>query len=400
MPIELKPHQLKAVEELRSGKILKAGVGTGKTYMSLGYYAEKVTNKMTKTIDVYVFTTAKKRDDLDWIGSALEFGLAPDRENSQNGAKITVDSWNNITNYEDVTDAFIIFDEQRLVGNGAWVKAFYKLAKSNHWIILSATPGDSWIDYIPVFIANGYYKNRTEFLKRHVVFNTYGGYPKVDHYVEEGILQGIRRSLIVDIAYARHTKRRHHNILVPYDEALFNRVLKDRWHVYEDRPLQNVAEMFLVMRKVVNSDISRYAEIMRLMEKHPRLIVFYNFDYELELLRTLNVLNVDMAEWNGHKHQPVPTSERWVYLVQYTSGAEAWNCTDTDAIAFFSLNYSYKIFEQAQGRIDRLDTPFVELHYYILRSNSPIDLAIVRALAQKKSFNERDFSAPKWDLAA
>jgi len=400
LTVELKPHQVKAVAELTPGKILKAGVGTGKTYISLAFYAEKISEKMTKAVDVYVFTTAKKRDDLDWIGSALEFGLAPDRENSKNGATITVDSWNNITNYTEVKDAFIIFDEQRLVGSGAWVKAFYKLAKNNAWIVLSATPGDRWLDYIPIFVANGYYKNRTEFLERHVVFNTYGGYPKVDHYVEEARLQRLRRAVLVDVPYARHTKRRHHNILVGYDEALFNRVLKDRWHVYEDRPLQNVAEMFLLMRKVVNSHIDRYVEIMKLMEKHPKLIVFYNFDYELELLRTLNVLGVEVAEWNGHKHQPIPSSDRWVYLVQYTSGAEAWNCIETDAIAFFSLNYSYKIFEQAQGRIDRLDTPFVELHYYILRSNSPIDLAIVRALAQKKSFNEREFTVPKYDLAA
>lgn len=399
--IELGPHQLKAVKEMHNGSVLKGGVGTGKSRTALWYFITRVCDgslpangrgnvrRPTRPRDLVIITTAKKRDELDWIKEAAPFALTSKREDSWAGIEVTVDSWNNVAQYTDRRDAFFIFDEQRLVGSGAWVKAFLAIAKANQWIMLSATPGDTWLDYIPIFVANGFYKNRTEFLRRHVVYNHFQKFPKVDHYVEEGRLAKLRHQVLVEMPYTRHTRRHEVNITVKHDEEKFNSVHKDRWHVYEDRPIRDVGELFQVMRKVSNDNPHRLAAIMQLLEKHPRLIVFYNFNYELEMLRTLHeVLGVEVAEWNGHKHEPVPSGESWIYLVQYTAGAEGWNCIATDAIAFYSLSYSYKNFEQAHGRIDRLNTPYVDLYYYILRSGSFIDQAIMRSLHNKENFSE------------
>lgn len=392
---------------MHNGCILKGDVGTGKTHTALGYFYIREAGgsiaingrgslgDLKRPRDLYIITTAKKRDSLDWERTAADFRLSKARFASHGGVQVTVDSWNNIKDYDGVKDAFFIFDEQRLVGSGAWVKAFIKIAKQNHWILLSATPGDNWMDYIPVLVANGYYKNRTEFLRRHVVYNNFSKFPKVDHYVETGHLERLRKKIVVDMPYARHTRRHIQNIIVDYNAELFDRAYKKRWHVYEERPIKDVGELFIVMRKIVNSDPSRLGEIMKLIEKHPKLIVFYNFNYELDALRTLgSTLNIPTAEWNGHKHQEIPEGDKWLYLVQYTAGAEGWNCTSTDAIAFYSLNYSYKINEQAKGRIDRLDTPYTDLYYYILRSMAMIDLAILKSLLTKKNFNER--SLLKW----
>lgn len=404
MAVTLGPHQLKAVEELNNGNILRGGVGSGKSRAALAYYYLKVCKgqlrmngwgemgELEAPRDIYIITTAKKRDDKDWEREAAPFHITNDPTVSMSGVKLVVDSWNNIMNYKEVKNAFFIFDEQRLVGSGAWVKAFHRIAKDNKWIMLSATPGDNWLDYAPVFIANGFYKNRTEFLRTHVVYNNFSKFPKVDHYVETGRLISLRRAVLVEMPYARHTKRHLRNVVVPYDEVAFKRVSKDRWHIYEERPIKDVGELFLVMRKLVNSDPSRLDAIKDLSEKHPRLIVFYNFNYELEKLRTLaEELDIPMAEWNGHKHQNIPEGDRWLYLVQYTAGAEGWNCITTDAIAFYSLNYSYKVFEQAQGRIDRLNTPYTDLYYYVVRSGAMIDQAIMKSLAGKKTFNEKDY---------
>jgi hypothetical protein len=208
----------------------------------------------------------------------------------------------------------------------------------------------------------------------------------------------------VEMPYTMKAIRKTTDVHVDYDKHLFERVVKDRWHVYENRPLRDVAELFNVMRKVVNSDSSRLITIRGLMEKHSKLIVFYNFDYELEILRTLgNTTQIELsmknpgqktftvAEWNGHKHEEIPDTDRWVYLVQYVAGAEGWNCVETNAVCFYSLTYSYKIFHQAKGRIDRLNTPFTELNYYVLLSKSMIDVAIMRSLRSKQSFNESKF---------
>lgn len=388
---ELKQHQIKAKNQMTNGCILKGGVGTGKSVTALAYYMDKEAPR-----DIYVITTPKKRDDLEWETEAARYGLGKAKDATVAGV-LTVDSWNNIQNYQGVKDAFFIFDEQRLVGAGAWVKAFLKIAQSNRWVLLSATPGDTWMDYIPVFVAHGFYKNRTEFLRTHVVFNNFTKFPKVDHFVEEGRLYRYRERLLVEMPYDRHTTRHVLNIPVDYDEELYKRVTKDRWHIYEDRPIRDISEFCAVLRKLVNSDVSRSGALMELIEKHPRLIVFYNFNYELEMLRVVaSSLEYPVAEWNGHKHEQIPEGDRWLYLVQYTSGSEGWNCVRTDAMVFWSLNYSWRIMEQSKGRIDRLNTPYKDLWYYILRSGSSMDLGIVKRLATKRDFNEKEFVGTNW----
>lgn len=381
---ELKPHQLKAVRELSNGKILKGGTGSGKTLTAMRYYWDRERPK-----DVYVITTARKRDELDWQKEAASFGITNER--TELAGKLTVDSWNNIKRYADVKDAFFIFDEQRLVGSGAWARAFIKLSKANSWILLTATPGDTWMDYIPVFVANGFYKNRTDFIRQHVVYNTRTKFPKVDRYVDVGRLVAQRHSLLVEMRFVRHTVPHTEVITVDYDKEMFNAVWNDRWHVYEERPLKDVGEMCAVARRVVNTHPSRLNTMWELRGQHPRLIIFYNFNYELDILRTL-ADDVELAEWNGHKHEAVPTTEEWVYLVQYTAGAEAWNCTTTDTLSMYSLPYSYRQFVQSYGRIDRMDTPYIDLWYKLVRSNSPIDKMIWRALTEKRNFNESEVS--------
>lgn len=363
---------------------------------------------------IYVITTAKKRDDLDWDREFARYGVGKTADGTVAGV-LTVDSWNNIGKYADTAGSFFIFDEQRLVGGGLWVEKFLKIAKNNRWILLSATPGDTWMDYIPLFLANGFYKNRTEFKREHVIYNSYTKFPKVDRYVNVSRLVRLRHELLVEMPYIKHTSRKSIVVPVLYDAELMTRVVNDRWNPYEDRPIRDVAEMFAVARRVANSDSSRLTALQKLHEKHPKMIVFYNFNYELELLRSwgktietspsetgleTNTLpstpseqsTLIVREWNGHKHEDLPTSDRWVYLVQYVAGAEGWDCTTTDVTVFYSQPYSWKIWEQAHGRIDRLSTPFSELWYYTLLSNSPIDKAARESLKRKKSFNIAAYS--------
>lgn len=402
--MELRDYQLEAIGKMKNGCILNGGVGSGKSLTSLSYYylqnggsLEFLSGKdyipMTNPPkDLYIITTARKRDTFEWEGELSHFLLSTHDDLNKYDNKVIVDSWNNIQKYKDVEDAFFIFDEQRVVGSGAWVKAFLKIAKKNQWILLSATPGDTWSDYIPVFIANGFYKNKTEFMREHAVFSRFSKYPKIEKYIGTGRLIRQRREILVDMKFERETVQHHYDIYVEYDNKLYKDVMKRRWDIWNDEPIINASGLCYALRKIVNSHESRSTKLLELFETHQKMIVFYNFDYELEILKSLYFgEGVIIAEWNGHKHEPTPTGNRWVYLVQYTAGAEGWNCITTDTIVFYSLNYSYKIMHQSAGRIDRLNTPYKDLHYYYLKSRSGIDLAIERALNDKRKFNESSF---------
>lgn len=403
MAIKLYDYQIDAIRRMRNGCILNGGVGSGKSRTSLAYYFIQQGGNldpykpMKTPKDLYIITTARKRDTLEWEYELAPFLLSTKPEkNAFYGNSVVVDSWNNITKYRDVKNSMFIFDEQRLVGSGTWVKTFYKIARNNEWILLSATPGDTWSDFIPVFVANGFYKNKTEFLREHVVYSRYTKYPKIDKYLNTTRLIRLRDRILIDMDFKRNTNAHHEDVLVSYDVYKYKEAIRNRFDPYKKEPIQQASGLCYVLRRIVNEDQSRQVALLEVFDKHPKMIVFYNFDYELDILKNIYYgKGVEVSEWNGHKHQPVPESDKWVYLVQYTSGCEGWNCITTDTIVFYSQNYSYKVMQQASGRIDRLNTPYLDLYYYHLSSRSGIDLAIRKALKDKKKFNERKFV--KWD---
>lgn len=402
--MKLRDYQLEAIQKMKTGCILNGGVGSGKSLTSLSYYYMQnggseifltggKHKKMKDPKDLYIITTARKRDTMEWEGELSHFLLSTNPDTSAYKNKVIVDSWNNVKKYKEVKGAFFIFDEQRVVGSGEWVKSFLKIAKTNEWILLSATPGDTWSDYIPVFIANGFYKNKTEFLREHAVFARYSKFPKIEKWMSTGKLNRYRRMILVDMKFQRKTEQHHEDVYVDYDIATYKDVMKSRWDIYKQEPIVNAGGLCYTLRRLVNSDPSRSTKLLDIFKQHPKMIVFYNFDYELDILKSLDYgKNVTVAEWNGHKHEPTPTKGKWVYLVQYTAGAEGWNCISTDTIVFYSQNYSYKIMHQSAGRIDRLNTPFEDLYYYHLKTRSSIDISIARAIKEKKNFNEKGFA--------
>lgn len=414
----LRDYQMDAVNKMSTGCILNGGVGSGKSRTGLYYYFKENGGSidpdyipMHKPKPLYIITTAMKRDSLEWEGELANYLLSTDhKKNGLNGCvNIAIDSWNNIKKYADVKDSFFIFDEDRVTGSGAWVKAFLKIAKANDWIILSATPGDTWQDYIPVFLANGFYKNKTEFTREHCVYSRYTKWPQIEKYINTGRLIRLRNKILIDMDFHRNTVRHHEDVYCRYDIPKYKDAIRNRWDPYKNEPIQQASGLCYVLRRIVNEDESRVVALLEILEKTPRAIIFYNFDYERDMLLHLFYdyedyddfiepearTGYEVAEWTGHAHQPVPKSDRWVYLVQYTAGCEGWNCVDTNTIIFYSQNYSYKVMEQACGRIDRLNTKFVDLYYYHLKSRSGIDLAISKAIDKKKKFNERKWVG--WD---
>ena len=403
--IQLRDYQKAAVSNMKNGCILCGGVGSGKSRTALAYYylsedgeigTDEYVPMSDPPKDLYIITTARKRDTLEWEGELSPFLLSTNPEIDLYYHKVVIDSWNNIKKYSKVNGAFFIFDEQRVVGSGAWVKAFLKIARANKWILLSATPGDTWNDYIPLFVANGFYQNKTQFNNEHVVYSRFSKFPKIDRYINTGKLIKLRNSILIDMDFKRETIAHHEDVYVSYNIEDYKDASRNRWDPFKNEPIINAGGLCYVWRKIVNSDDSRQIAVLEIFEKHPRAIIFYNFDYELEILRNLSYgEDVEVTEWNGHKHQPIPDSNSWVYLVQYNAGAEGWNCIKTDTIIFYSQNYSYKVMVQAAGRTDRLNTTYTDLYYYHLKTRSGIDLAISKSLKDKKNFNETKYV--KWE---
>ena len=389
-------NQREALNRLKSGSILVGGTGSGKSRTALAYYyirecggmieAEELGRKYkqrTKVVPLYIITTAAKRDKKEWEQELIPFMIEDN---------VVIDSWNNIKKYADVENAFFIFDEQRVVGSGAWSKTFIKISKSNHWILLSATPGDTYSDYIPVFIANGFYKNRTQFAKRHIVFSRFTNYPKIEKYLETNLLDKLKASILVNMNVKKDTTPHRIDVVIEHNKDLYDIVTKDKWNPYINIPIENASQFINLQRRVCNTDERRISKVKDLIRDHGKVIIFYTFDYELDLLRqAAKDIDVTVGEWNGHNHTQVPEEESWVYLVQYNAGSEGWNCVTTNTIIFYSLCYSYRMMHQAAGRIDRRNTKFKDLYYYYLYSNSSIDKAILKALEKKKDFNEKKY---------
>lgn len=400
MAIQLYDYQQKAIADARSGSIIFGGVGSGKSMVALGYYFQKVCGgtidngnieigSMTKDVDLYIVTTAKKRDACEWERDALHFMISKE-QNPYFKAAFHVVSWNTIQKYAFVSNAFFIFDEQRVCGYGAWSKAFINIAKRNEWLMLSATPGDTWSDYIPVFVANGFYKNKTDFVRQHIVYKPNRTYPVIDHYINVDLLTQHKKAITVVVDYDKSTRSHFLVLLSEYDRAAYKLIARERWSIFDDRPIENSSALGYKLRRVANEDPSKLEQLDTVLAEHARLILFYNFDYERNMVLE-HVKDRTVAEWNGHKHEALPDGDQWVYLVQYNAGSEGWECTSTDCLLFFSLPYSFKSVKQASGRIDRMNTPFKDLYYYAIVSSSPMDNAILRALRAKKDFNERDF---------
>lgn len=405
MTVTYRPEQIQAVRQLQNGSILAGGVGSGKTLTSLAWYLTSVCNaasfkkggslakkKVKGSPTLYVITTAKKRDSLEWEEEAARLGLSTDPACSFTGSSIVVDSWNNIGKYSDREHAVFFFDEQRASGSGRWVKEFLKITKKNTWLLLSATPGDVWMDYLPVFMAHGFFRTRTEFMEDHVIFDRFAKYPKVKRYIGEAKLQRLRRSILVEMPVERHTTRERESVFCDYDRDLYKWVVKNRMDPWTEEPLRDAGGVCRILRKVVSDNDWRSEQAKRILSSNERVIVFYNYNYELDrILAVAESLGLSTAQWNGHRHDAIPAEPRWVYICQYTSAAEGWNCTSTDTVLFWSLNYSWRVTEQCEGRIDRLNTPYSRLKYYFLESHSSIDEAVRRSLSSKKVFNERAF---------
>lgn len=391
-----RPHQRDAIRKISNGNVVVGATGSGKSLVGLVYYYTNILEgsvepfrKPTKSVSLYIITTATKRDSLDWNSECAEFALSTNQEASVNGIKVVIDSWNNIKKYKDIRGGFFLFDEQKTTGYKRWSKIFIRIAKNNRWILITATPSDRWMDLLSVFIANGFYKNKRDFVNQHVTYNPYVKYPSITGYRNVNKLRILKKRIFVIIDYQSPSIIENKVISVDYDVDALTQIEKTEWNPFTDSPIINLSEFASVLRRSLNSHPSRINEAIRIRNTVKKLIVFYNFNFELEILKH-GYSGIKIGELNGHRHDALPVGSDWVYLVQYNSGNEAWECFTTNHMLFYSLNYSFRIMTQAKGRINRLTSGFNYMYYYYLVSNHWLDKGIQKALNKKRDFNNKE----------
>ena len=376
--IKLLKYQEEAIQKLHSGSVLYGATGSGKSLTGLAYYM-----RCWSHLDLYIITTSKKRNAGEWEEEIAKLGCPPPK---------AIDSWNRLKNYRMVSDAFFLFDEHKVGGHGKWAQSMITIAKKNKWILLTATPGDVWDDYASIFIANEFVKNKTTWNEDFCIFDRISKYPKIIGYQREDVLKNMRDAVLVPMEY--QSEKVPIPYVIPYkvdheEEAYVLARRKSLRHP-EMRAFRNTSAMFAYMRMNLPDKESKIQALADVLKKEPKAIIFYNFTPEkYEIENAARQVNIPFFQYNGQIKDNVPDGDTWVYAVQYTAGAEAWNCITCRTVIFYSMNYSYKVMTQAKGRIDRCNSPFDELHYYYFISpDFEIDQEILNALTRKEKFNE------------
>lgn len=157
----------------------------------------------------------------------------------------------------------------------------------------------------------------------------------------------------------------------------------------------NVLVELTASRQLCNSKDKQQAFIDLINSINDRVVVFYNFDSELDTLKTL-VKDRPIAEVNGHTNteQIYHDNDNCVLFVQYQAGARGLNLQDGNKIIYYSLTLSSDLFEQSKKRIHRIGTKY-PCFYWILQTKDSVEESIYKSLNRQEDYNEELFKAYK-----
>lgn len=137
--------------------------------------------------------------------------------------------------------------------------------------------------------------------------------------------------------------------------------------------------------------LQRFKELLQ--STNDRLIVFYNFNAELqELKKICKDLDKPTSEVNGHCKDltAYETEDNSVTLIQYQAGAMGLNLQQANKIIYFTLTDKSELFEQSKKRIHRIgqDKP---CFYYILICKGSVEEVVLDTLKMRKDFTDELF---------
>lgn len=390
--ITLRSYQQDAVEALLNGKhIVVASCGVGKGFISLEWA------RGTKKSNVLVITQASKVKSNDFVEEAKL--LDEKWYNSQ--SSFTVVSWNSLAKWlkehqsENFADYAIIADEIQRIKNYStgMGKSFLKIASHTKcWAGFTATPGESWIQMMPYFVACGFVKHKTDFTNKFCVTQSFKGYIEIIGYNHEEVLN----KWWSGITYFPDTKEMEkqlpsetHKVVHFKAPTGYAKVLKTKTRLDTDEFIDTSMAMCHYLRQLCCSKekVEWLKEFVESLDTS--CVVFYTYIEEGEKIKEA-LKGVKIWEINGKKHD-IPTADTIgkhdVVLAQWESGSASLNLQFMNYWVSFSPCYSLTTSCQSRGRIKRIGQT-KPMFYYYLKTDHTIENDIYKALKEKRDFSE------------
>lgn len=177
-----------------------------------------------------------------------------------------------------------------------------------------------------------------------------------------------------------------------YKKFVKNRLIKiDGKELVGDTSLTKL----LYQRQLASQYNSNKTTMLRdlLESTNDRVIVFYNFNEELEKIEDMCIrMERPVSVVNGQRKdlKCYEKDQDSVTLIQYQAGAMGLNLQKANKIIYFSLPLSSELFEQSKKRIHRIGQKNSCFYYYLITERS-IEEKIYEVLGQRRDFTNKLF---------
>lgn len=294
------------------------------------------------------------------------------------------------------------------------MKNLIKLTKSSYittTLGLSATPfSNSYIDVAPYLILAGFYKNKSQFLKRHIKhFDKYfapitgpgTGIVAKSYFKDPDLITKRFESIKVSIdtsQYYPKVERFHIKSHLNKDTATQYRQIKldYKHHINYEYPIQARTEQ---QRLISNHDYEKDLQLLKILQwrkniKQAPVLIFYQ--YSSSLANLLQVLTQSYPLYkikiiNGNHRlnfEQAPSNPDTIILIQYQAGGEGLDWQWSNLSIFYEAPVQYEKLVQARGRNVRDKSIMKRVYHYELESANTIDSERWNIMKHHKDFTD------------
>lgn len=301
-------------------------------------------------------------------------------------------------------DFTMMLDESSMIKNETAKRTKFILSlKPSHTILLSGTPTDGKYEFLYSQLRLlGWKITKTAYYNRYIKteLRSYGGptFRVVTGYKNVSELKAKLKEYGAVFAKAEEViKLPEKKFIKEYSTVSsdYKKFMKDRVIKIDDKEL--TGDSTLSKRLYARMLCSAYSKdkISRLIDlvnsTSDRVIIFYNFNTELEALRKvlfdrpISIVNGQIKDLKAYEN-----NDNSVTLIQYQAGAMGLNLQKANRIIYFSLPERSELFEQSKARICRIGQE-KQCYYHIMMCHKSVEEKIYECLLMRKDYTDELF---------